>query len=393
MDLPHLTSLFEIYFKKQRTTQQYLCSLSVKMESAENIPPTTQPSLPSSCGVPLIDQIFELSNRNPTGQPCESRNLLEVLSSLRNLPDPHADVAATQPAIPPTQPRASCSSPLQDVSPSVQNVSKEPPCNSSPPASGKTPQLNIPASEPVAETTSPIQPSTEVPEPLSTSPPCPQQSAPHNDPETILTSSTASPPSQNFEPSEPTPIPASQTTASPAATMVQPQEPAPTADIPEAAAAEDFVVLEGEATGEDTATPDERPGVEVARSDAERSKANASKDKRINWGVPRGDGFAKRTAEKKIAFFLAVKRYHEEQHKWPNQSHMVAIAKKLGVVAIYSTLVDQIRIAANAAIERTKKLNMANTKLTDPKIVSGSLEYNDLIGSVNKARKEIQKYR
>ncbi|KAK3253454.1 hypothetical protein CYMTET_37301 [Cymbomonas tetramitiformis] len=107
---------------------------------------------------------------------------------------------------------------------------------------------------------------------------------------------------------------------------------------------------------EDDGTPAEKPPVEVQRSDAAKGKSAQGKsiDKSIEWGVQPGAGSANRLLGKKIQLFNAIETFHEENKKWPNQVEMVALAKKIGISATYSTVVDQIRIASAAANDRKK---------------------------------------
>ncbi|KAK3252680.1 hypothetical protein CYMTET_15442 [Cymbomonas tetramitiformis] len=142
-------------------------------------------------------------------------------------------------------------------------------------------------------------------------------------------------------------------------------------------------------------TPDEQPGVDVARSDANRKqkvgKAKPESTKAINWNLEGGAGGAQRLILKKTEFFNSIKDFEVEHSKWPNQKQMLEIVKQHNVTACYSTVIDQIRQAAMKAVDRKKKLNSLNASIdlmdnTNPK-------YQTAVAEKGKAEKELEKYR
>eukprot|EP00854_Cymbomonas_tetramitiformis_P017020 gene17020-20236_t len=139
---------------------------------------------------------------------------------------------------------------------------------------------------------------------------------------------------------------------------------------------------------DDDNTPQERPGAEVAASDAVKAKSKTAlaKDKSINWGVEGGTGGAVRTIKTKVDFFEAVEKYNKQNRKWPNQTSMVALAKALGIKASYSTLIDQIRYASTHATERRAKLHIMDG------LAFATGEHKAAMAAVTKLEKDSTKY-
>ncbi|KAK3248513.1 hypothetical protein CYMTET_42025 [Cymbomonas tetramitiformis] len=167
-------------------------------------------------------------------------------------------------------------------------------------------------------------------------------------------------------------------------------EPQPEPQLETLEAVEDDVEEE-----EGDGTPPEKPPTEIHNSDANVAKRvrKSKNDKSIDWGVKKGEaGIAARTLEKKTQLFTSILQFHEKSKKWPNQVEMIQLAKDIGVTALYSTIVDQIRIASSAALDRQKKKNDCAEivrKIEDHE----SAAYASALADLKKLEKDIAKFK